>query len=256
MVKLKALILTLVFCFCSPAIQAEQLTLLVHSMGNAVYTESSGELRAKHHLGRQALLTELVREMAKNLNQDTAIIQADLKQAKRLLLGSGRYALLDVERSGPLASKRAIGPIQSDTIFIFARKDKLEQFKTLSSTKTAKICTRSTTKQAKILKQQGFQNVVEASSYRVCWDDLISGKADLTTLGKNLIPTMQHLARDIASDIANTNLTIKPNDSYLLFSDDVSEVQIEQWKNALSALKQSEDYENLIHHFYCQQDCF
>ncbi|MCW8883789.1 MAG: ABC transporter substrate-binding protein [Motiliproteus sp.] len=250
-------LLTLLFIFgFSVTSIAEEVDVFVHGTSTAAYKSSSGELRGKHHLGRQALLVEIVRELMISSDQAPVMEELELKQGLKQLQQSGAAALVDIGKAEPLAELRRVGPLQSDSILFFARKDKLGTFKTLDDTKQARICSRGSTKHGDRLRAQGFDKVVEVSTYKVCWDQLINGEADLTTLGENLIPTITYVARDIADQIDNTGIYLHRYDSYLAFSKGTADKTVKEWSSTLEKLKASDDYESLIHHFYCQQDCF
>ncbi len=243
---------------CALPTQGADLRLYLHNTEGGSYTDSAGELRGKHHLGRPALIVELVRTLMIEDNLKPLMSVVNFNEGQQLIAATPSSALVDISPSNdqPL-SDHWVGPIQSDSIYFFSHRQSQPRLSSLKEAKkVSSICVRSSTNHAAILRRQGFTNVITASSYRVCWDKLISGEVALTTLGENLIPAITQLAKDISANIKNTGIKLHHQDSYIAFSKDTTKTRIRRWQASLDQLKNSPDYQTLIHHFYCQQDCF
>ncbi|MEH6626820.1 MAG: hypothetical protein V7739_10265 [Motiliproteus sp.] len=251
----------LLFClllFCTLPANGSDLQIYLYNTEGASYIDSSGELRAKHHLGKQAMLVELVRTLMLTDGLKPLMTGVSISQGEELLRSQPHSALVDISpSSNKTLTTKWVGPIQSDSVYFFARKKNPNPISSLEDAKTVpSICVRRSSGHYDLLRQQGFNNVIEESSYRVCWDKLISGEATLTSLGENLIPAITQLTADIAPQIQNTHIKLHDRDSYIAFSVDTPDEEVRRWQQLLEQLKASTDYQTLIHHFYCQQDCF
>ncbi|MEH6811772.1 MAG: hypothetical protein V7677_04480 [Motiliproteus sp.] len=251
----------LLFCLlllCALPTHGGDLRVYLHNTEGASYIDSSGELRGKHHLGRPALLVELVRTLMITAEIKPLMTNVSRSQGKELLASQPDSALVDISpEPNLLPPDKWVGPILNDSVYFFSyRKNKHLVRSIQDAKKVPSICVRRSTNHAKLLGELGFNNVVEASSYRVCWDKLVNGEATLTTLGGNIIPAITQLAKDIAADIKNTGIKLHDQNSYIVFSRDTPTSQIQRWQTSLNLLKNTPNYQTLIHHFYCQQDCF
>ncbi|OMH30283.1 transporter substrate-binding domain-containing protein [Motiliproteus sp. MSK22-1] len=121
---------------------------------------------------------------------------------------------------------------------------------------TKAVCVRQGSPQVNSLKQQGFNNIRTASSYKACWDMLFEGQVTLTTLAIELMPTLLDLARKTTAEITTTGVKLHENLAYLAFSNNTPDSVIKAWQAALEEIRSSGTHHSLIHHYYCQQDCF
>ena len=240
------------------------VTIYSHNTKADVYTDTQGELRGKHHGGRGAFLTELVRELMISVNQQPLIAKRQMEQALETLEDQKKLkeqefsAVVDVNpHHYQMSNYKWVGPLLNDSIYFLENQNHPTTITSVNEAKQVNaICVRQGSTQVNILKQKGFNNIQEASSYKACWDMLFEGKVALTTLGIELMPTLLELAQKASAEIKTTGVTLRDSVAYLAFSNNTPDFIIKDWQASLDEIKSSGSYHSLIHHYYCQQDCF
>ncbi len=257
MLRLTTLLVVLLPFLCQP-LQADEIRIYTHSVEGAAYTDSSGEMRGKHHGGRRAFLVELVREMMVGLKLKPVMTEVPLGRGIRIIENQPLSALFNVNRNPEREHRfKWVGPLQSDTVYLFEHRNTGAAVRSLDQARQVPaVCVRRGNSHADFLRQQGFTNLVFASSYKSCWEMVAMGRVTLTTLGTNLIPSVEKAAREAAAEIRSTGVKLRDTQGYLAFSVDTPDEVVQRWQAALDKIRSGDIYQSLIHHFFCQQDCF
>ncbi|WP_421869333.1 hypothetical protein [Motiliproteus sp.] len=239
------------------AASAEPLKVQIHGVERASFTDSSGQLRGKHHGGQRAMLVELTRELMMQLELEPSIEQVAQQQGIKALDGSTAVALVDVSQQQTQSPRQWVGPLQDNNVYLFESKDhpssiqQLEQAKSVDS-----ICVRSGNGHQQLLESLGFNNIRAEGSYKVCWDLLAAGEVSLATLNQTLIPTVLESDPVASKQLRNTGVAVQKQPVYIGFSAAIPATEVQRWQQQLEQFKASLDYQGLVHHYYCQQDCF
>ena len=255
MIRIVLLCLTL---SSSHVLATENAKIYAYEIKASTYIDSSKELRGKNHGGRQAFLAELVRELmlALNISPDIKPIEKVIQPAQ-LELQAGQ-AILGISRTVNTENQyKWVGPLLSGSAYFVVRKGNPALIMSLGDIrKTTPICVQRDSPQVLALHNMGFHNVELAASYERCWSRVAEGTSELTTISKVLFPAIKKSVGRVADLVAITDVRLYEDEVYLAFSNATPDVVIEQWRDALEQAKTSVQYPSLVHHYYCQQDCF
>ncbi len=254
---LPAAVLPTLLAFLAQPLSASPVQVYTHDTARATYTDSSGELRGKHHGGQRAFLVELTRELMISLQLKPVMEEQPEQQALAQLDGPTPRALLDISRSDTDSdSYRWVGPLQHDRVYLYEDRRRKTDITSPADATGSSVCVRRGNGHDQLLEQQGFSRLVKVSSYKGCWDLLSSGEVSLATLNQTLVHSVLESDAQAAPVIQNTGVSVYNRDVWLAFSKSTPEQEIRRWQQALDQIQRSDIYQSLIHHYYCQQDCF
>ncbi|OMH30282.1 hypothetical protein [Motiliproteus sp. MSK22-1] len=80
-------------------VPANNVIVYSHNTATDTYIDTLGEFRGKHHGGRGAFLTELVRELMISVNQQPLIEKHSVEQAIESLEDQQLIAVIDINRT-------------------------------------------------------------------------------------------------------------------------------------------------------------
>ncbi len=239
------------------AFAEEPINIYGYDIKSSTYTDSSQELRGKHHGGRQAFLAELTRELMIKLNLTPDIIPIEKTGASRAAKMNGPHGFLGIRRTSDNANDyQWVGPLLEESSYFIKRRDSDIRLATVEDAKrAASVCVRTASPQVQPLKERGFTNIDYASSYKACWDRVADGRSDLTLLSAVLFPTIEKIAGVTVDKLSKTDVVIA-DEAFLAFPNGTPLETVKKWRGALEAIKTSGRYSSLVHHYYCRQDCF
>ena len=235
---------------------AEPTPIQIHGVERASYTDSSGQLRGKHHGGQRAMLVELTRELLLVMEREP-LVQSTAHDEGLDKLNSGTpIALVDLPRD-PDSALQWVGPIQDDNVHLYQSIQSSDNIDSIEAAKkVVSICVRRGNGHQQLLEAQGFTNIEAVSSYKMCWDKLEAGEVSLATLNQTLVETVLSADPQASKAIRNTGVAVQQQPIYIGFSAATPAAEVEQWQQTVESFKASEVYQSLVHHYYCQQDCF
>lgn len=249
--------MTISLSIAAAPLSAEPIRIQIHDVEQASFTDSSGQLRGKHHGGQRAMLVELTRELMKQLELEPKIEQVTQQQGIDVLKGSDLTALVDFNQDQTQPHLHWVGPIQDNNIYLFESKDHPSHIEQLEQAKSVDaICVRSGNGHQQLLESLGFNNIRVEGSYKVCWDLLGAGEVSLATLNQTLVPGVLESDPIASKQLRNTGVALQQQPVYIGFSAAVPTTEVQRWQQQLDQFKASLDYQGLVHHYYCQQDCF
>ena len=255
MIRIVLLCLTLL---SSLVLATENTKIYAYEIKASTYIDSSKELRGKNHGGRQAFLTELARELMVVLN-----ISPDIKPIEKVIqpiqveLQAGQ-AILGISRTVNTENQyKWVGPLLSGSAYFIVRKGNPTLIKSIDDIRKATpICVQRDSPQVLALANMGFHNVELAASYERCWSSVAEGTSELTTISAVLFSATKKSVGRVAEQVEITDVRLYEDEVYLAFANTTPDTMIEQWSRALEQIKRSVQYPSLVHHYYCQQDCF
>lgn len=238
---------------------AETLRVYIADVDATSYTDTLKQLRGKHHGGQRAMLLELTRELMQAMDLEPTIEPTTTSKGITEIKTGKQLALAGVSRSGKSSTAlKWVGPLQVDDIWLFQHNPSPTDYESISKSALhqTSICVRRDSGHETLLQQQGFSQLVIGSSYDDCWNRLISGEVALTSLNQTLVPLILESDADTATAFRNSGIAVQQDTLYIAFSSDTPDDTIQQWQGALDKLNNSALHDSLIHHYYCQQDCF
>ena len=236
----------------------ENVKIYGYDIEASTYVDSSQELRGKNHGGRQAFLTELVRQLMVTLKVTPEIKPIEKVIQPTQLELQPAQAILGIDRTEATENQyKWVGPLLSGSAYFVTRKGSAISIKSINDIrKTSSICVQRDTPQVSALSQMGFDNVELAASYERCWSRVAEGAIDLTTISAVLFPAIKKSVGGAAEKVEMTEARLYEDEVYLAFSNGTPDTIIEKWRLALEQVKASVQYPSLVHHYYCQQNCF
>ena len=236
MIRVLLLCLTLL----SGHVLATETVLIYGSdIKDSSYLDSSHELRGKNHGGRQAFLTELVRELMIKLNHTPDIRpveQAELLTQLDLNISQG---ILGIALTAETKERyKWVGPLLSDSAYFVVRKGKQVLINSINDIpKTTSICVQRDSPQVLSLNKKGFHNVEMAASYEQCWSSVAKGASELTTISAVLFPAIKKSVGRVAEQVVITDVMLYEDEVYLAFEKSTPDAVIGQWNDALEQIK-------------------
>jgi polar amino acid transport system substrate-binding protein len=242
----------------SHALATETVRIYGYGINASTYINTSKELRGKHHGGRQAFLTELVRKLMITLNNTPDIRRVEQAVQPMPLELKAAESVFGIDRTASTESQyKWIGPLLSDSAYFIDRKGSSSSIKSIDDArKVSSICVHRDSPQVSTLNKMGFKNVTLAASYERCWQSVADGTSALTTISAALFPAITKSVGAVAEKVARTQVRLYEDEVYLAFSNATSDAMVDQWRRGLEEIKISAHYHSLIHHYYCQQNCF
>lgn len=242
----------------SHALATETVRIYGYGINAITYIDTSKELRAKHHGGRQAFLTELVRALMITLNNTPDIRRVEQAVQPMQLELNAAEAVFGIDRTASNESQyKWVGPLLSESAYFIDRKGNPSSIRSIDDArKVSSICVHRDSAQVSALNNLGFKNVTLAASYERCWQSVADGTSALTTISAALFPAITKSVGAVAAKVAITQVRLYEDEVFLAFSNATSDTLVEQWKSGLEEIKASAQYHSLIHHYYCQQNCF
>ncbi|MEH6650433.1 MAG: transporter substrate-binding domain-containing protein [Motiliproteus sp.] len=240
----------------SPLTHAETIRVHIADVDTTSYTDTLKQLRGKHHGGQRAMLLELTRELMQAMDLEPELEAVSTKQGIAAVETGQLQAVAGVSRSG--TNLKWVGPLQVDDIWLFQKSGSDTDYETIgkSALQQTSVCVRKDSGHDTLLQQQGFTQLVIGSSYDDCWERVMTNKVALASLNQTLVPLILESDEAIAAAINNSGVAVQQDSLYIAFSGDTPDDTIQQWQSALEQLQDSALHNSLIHHYYCQQDCF
>lgn len=240
------------------ALANETARVYGYNIKASTYVDSHQELRGKNHGGRPALLTELVRElmMALNITPDISPV-ASFVPPKQLDLKAAQ-AIFGIERTASNETQyKWVGPLVTASAYFVVSKDSNHTIQSIDDARSvSSLCVHRDSAQVPALKKMGFDNLYLDASYEECWQRVADGESELTIISEMLFPAIKKSVGLVATKVAKTDVIAYEDEDYLAFSNATPDATVEQWSNGLEKIKASAQYHSLIHHYYCQQNCF
>jgi ABC-type amino acid transport substrate-binding protein len=139
-----------------------------------------------------------------------------------------------------------VGPLIPEKLVLFARKDSRLTVNSLEDAmKVGGIATVTGYASEKLLKEEGFTNLVSDRSPMQGPDALKFGRADLW-LNSNVTMEQTALAANVDPDLFKPLLVVKEIPSYLAFSRSVPDEVVNQWQAKLDDMKQDGTWERIV----------
>lgn len=230
---------------------ANEINFLAYNTNGKIFTDENEELRGKRNTGRQAFDFELVREMMIMLNHPKNFYAITFKRGLEFVQTKSDFALLNVTRKEEREhTVKWVGPIEEDLTSFYELKDNPTHIKTLEDAKKVKnICVLKDGYYDIFLKNNYFNNLIQANSYSECFTLLKQKKVSLLTSSKLLNPYRIKDSNINEENIQQTPVFLFQTKSYLGFSKNISDEVIQNWQNALDKIKQSKKYDELVKNY-------
>ncbi len=247
----------LILLFCHSTIASDKtldvgqssstIQFFTHSSENYTFRDEKGILRGKKQGGRRAFLVALVNKMMEYQNHPLNTENTPLKRGIKALQTQSMTALFNLAfRNVRAAHYKWVGPIQVDTVYLYTRNGKAQDFQTLESAKNADgVCVYQGNSTQNLLKQQGFNNVITAPSYESCIRMVAAGRVDLTAHGSSTVQNTIKASKVPPNSIVKSGVSLWTSYGYLAFSKDVPNPIINAWQATLDQIKQSGEYDSL-----------
>lgn len=236
----------------------EAVRVYGYDIKTSTYVDSSQELRGKNHGGRQALLAELVREVMLALNITPDIKPVELFVPPAQLDLKAAQAVFGIDRTASTESQyKWVGPLLTASAYFVVGKESTHSIRSIEDARRVQsICVHRDSPQVSALNEMGFTNLYLEASYEGCWQRVADGTSELTVISAMLFPAIKKSVGIVATKVVRTDMVLYEDEDYLAFSKATPDSLVAQWTQRLDKIKASAQYHSLIHHYYCQQNCF
>ncbi len=243
-------------CFCLAAFpfkaSSDEIHFMTHSSKESTYIDEKGELRGKEHAGSRAFFVELVREMMARMGTSSKIIQdVPLKRGIITVQQRDNYACFFITRTAEREKTvKWVGPLLSNEFYFYEAKKYPTGIKTIGDAKKYTVCVLKGSIYDKPLAEKGFTEIYEVSRYENCLKMLNTGRIPLTVLGDNLFAPSVKNAGLSADDFSQTPVMLFKKEGYIIFSKNISDMEIKKWQAVIDMLKQTGEYDRIYEKYF------
>ena len=230
---------------------AADIQFLTHSASEQTYFDENGELRGDEYAGKRAFHVELVRAMMERMNHPDSIINVPLKRAIHTVQNENNIAVFNLSRTPARENTvKWVGPLQTETGYLFEMKNRPTGITTLEDAKNVnRICVVRGGVHEKDLLKQNFTNLIQHRFYEDCFRMLQAGRVQLTPAASQAVAEKLTKAGISIDQIQQTPVMVTQSVGYLVFSKNVPDDVIQQWQDALDAIKASGQFQQLYQQF-------
>ena len=227
---------------------ASGITFLTHGVEGATFRDENGMLRGFEKTGKRAFTIELVRKMMSLLNHPQTFKIVPFKRGFITVQNKPDHALFNVSRK-PDREKQVqwVGPLLDEITYLYELKDTPTPVMSRDDARKVNgICVRIGTADYDILVKENFKNIYQNSSGAACFKMLAAGRVTLVSSDIHSLKSKLRLSGIPEEKIRQTPVIVHKSQGYIAFSNNISNDVIMQWQNALEALKQSGEYDQLV----------
>jgi len=194
------------------------------------------------------LSVEIVREILKKMDDSHRIYVRPWARAYRNTLRGPKKILFSMARNKDRESLfKWVGPLVSDRVFFYKKRDTSISIKNLSDAKKVKriLLTREFPEYNYLIKH-GFKNLHETVTPLQNFKMLMKNRGELVPMGELAVPQILRKAGIDAREIQRTEVKLYEVNLYIAFSKDISDNEIDKWQKALDFVKISGKYGKIL----------
>jgi polar amino acid transport system substrate-binding protein len=229
-----------------------ELIILTHDLaGQAAVDPDTGEPHGIEHAGKRAFNLETVHEIMTAVGLEAPVREVTFAEGMAALASRPNAAFFNVYRTPQREARfKWVGPLQREVDYLYGltsapRVDGLDAARNVPA-----ICAVEDSQHHHMLLDNGFDNVVAASTYNECFRRLRTGAATLAVSSDETLLQKLHAAGIPAADVRRVPEPLVQSAGYIAFSPQVGDEVIRRWQAALNGLIASGRLQILYDRYY------
>ncbi len=234
--------------FVSHLSYSGEITFLTHSVEGKSYRDENGELRGLEHSGRRAFQLELIREMMlmRHYSPKNIHIIPFPRALAMIVANSMPHALFNAgKRPNRMGRMKFVGPLTLDTYYLYEQKASPSGVNTIEGAKKVGVCVHRGGNQDKFVTKNGFEKIIR-NTYDGCFKMLLANRdVDLVSISATDLQGVLKQANIDPDLIQKSPISLFSSEGSLVFSNQISDEEIDKWQEVLDQLKASGKYDEL-----------
>ncbi|WP_295898723.1 ABC transporter substrate-binding protein [uncultured Vibrio sp.] len=146
-----------------------------------------------------------------------------------------------------------VGPFYSDDVTLYQLNDPKYPYKEDIKNEGSILVAKGYPEE-KILRNEGYQNVILADNTAIAIQMLLKHRGDYFPIGHAALPCLLAKYNLEESTLQPTNITLLTSHLYIAMSPATSDEEIERWQRALDNIKRTDRYQDIVdnHSHHCE----
>lgn len=214
------------------------LTFYTHSSEQQTFIDD-GQIRGVPHAGSRAFQVELIRQMMLIRGVNTRIVDVPFARGYTIVKEQNDVAFFSLARTWAREQQVKWGsPLKTTELYFYELKQSPTHIKSISDAKKVfSIGVMRGGVQESTLDSLGFENYYAVNSYAQTLSMLELGRLSLIVGSADF--TEHPVSKRNQQFIKNTHVALTKHETYLVFSKNVDDLEVERWRKAYQELKLS-----------------
>lgn len=220
------------------AVSAENITFYTHSSEQQTFIDD-GQVRGIPHAGTRAFQVELIRQMMLIRGVNTGIVDVPFARGYTMVKEQNDIAFFSLARTWEREQQVKWGsPLKTTELYFYELKQSPTHINSISDAKKVfSIGVMRGGVQESTLDSLGFENYYAVNSYAQILSMLELGRLSLIVGSADF--TEHPVSKRDQQLIKNTRVALTKHETYLVFSKNVDDLEVERWRRAHHKLKLS-----------------